>query len=133
MPRQVSEKRAQRLRRYWDKHARSYDREMGFFDRHLFRDSRQWVCSQATGEILEVAIGTGLNLHFATLVLSIRCANQATTFSKSLVCRAFGRAHGTWLMRTRRQAGQSTPWMSASNHTGQAPKSRCRHRRREES
>src|SRR4029453_8304704 len=25
------------------------------------------------------------------LVLSIRCASQATTFSKSLVCRAFGR------------------------------------------
>lgn len=52
----------QRLRRYWDKHARSYDQQMGFFDRHLFRDSRQWICSQAVGEVLEVAIGTGLNL-----------------------------------------------------------------------
>ena len=52
----------QRLRRYWDKHARSYDRQMGLFDRHLFRDSRPWICSQATGDVLEVAIGTGLNL-----------------------------------------------------------------------
>jgi len=52
----------QRLRRYWDKHARNYDREMDFFDRHLFRDSRQWICSQAAGDVLEVAIGTGLNL-----------------------------------------------------------------------
>ena len=52
----------QRLRRYWDKHARSYDKQMGFFDRNLFRDSRHWICSQARGEILEVAIGSGLNL-----------------------------------------------------------------------
>jgi ubiquinone/menaquinone biosynthesis C-methylase UbiE len=57
-----SAKTDQRLRRYWDKHAHSYDKEMGFYDRHLFRDSRHWICSQATGDVLEVAIGTGLNL-----------------------------------------------------------------------
>jgi ubiquinone/menaquinone biosynthesis C-methylase UbiE len=55
-------KRDERLRRYWNKHAGSYDREMGFFDRHLFGDTRDWVCSQASGEVLEVAVGTGLNL-----------------------------------------------------------------------
>jgi ubiquinone/menaquinone biosynthesis C-methylase UbiE len=59
---QVPSKRDERLRRYWDKHAGSYDKEMGFFDRHLFGDTRDWVCSQASGEVLEVAIGTGLNL-----------------------------------------------------------------------
>lgn len=53
-----------RWNRYWDKKSSSYDREMGFFDRHLFGDSRQWVCSQATGKVLEVAVGTGLNLTF---------------------------------------------------------------------
>lgn len=52
----------QRLRRYWDKHARSYDKQMGFFDRRLFRDTREWICGQARGDVLEVAIGTGLNL-----------------------------------------------------------------------
>jgi len=52
----------QRLRRYWDKHSRSYDRQMRFFDRVLFGESRSWVCAQATGQVLEVAIGTGLNL-----------------------------------------------------------------------
>ncbi|MEV8311752.1 class I SAM-dependent methyltransferase [Streptomyces flavidovirens] len=52
----------ERLRRYWDKHARSYDRQLRFFDRTLFGESRSWVCSQATGDVLEVAIGTGLNL-----------------------------------------------------------------------
>jgi Methylase involved in ubiquinone/menaquinone biosynthesis len=55
-------KRGERLRRYWDRKAGSYDREMGFFERVLFGDTREWVCSQASGEVLEVAIGTGLNL-----------------------------------------------------------------------
>jgi ubiquinone/menaquinone biosynthesis C-methylase UbiE len=52
----------ERLRRDWDKHAGSYDQQMGFFDRRFFGDTRDWVCSQAIGEVLEVAIGTGLNL-----------------------------------------------------------------------
>jgi ubiquinone/menaquinone biosynthesis C-methylase UbiE len=53
-----------RWHRYWDKHSASYDRQMGFFDRCLFGDSRSWVCSRASGDTLEVAIGTGLNLPF---------------------------------------------------------------------
>ncbi len=53
-----------RWRGYWDKHSANYDKQMGFFDRHLFGDSRSWVCSRACGETLEVAIGTGLNLPF---------------------------------------------------------------------
>jgi len=53
-----------RWRRYWDKHSANYDKQMGFFDRHLFGDSRSWVCSRAAGQTLEVAIGTGLNLPF---------------------------------------------------------------------
>ncbi|MGH3680542.1 MAG: class I SAM-dependent methyltransferase [Natronosporangium sp.] len=51
-----------RLRRYWDKHARSYDKQMGFWERRLFADTREWICRQAAGDVLEVAIGTGLNL-----------------------------------------------------------------------
>ena len=60
---QTPSERDERLRRYWDKHAGSYDREMGFFDRHLFGDTRDWVCSQASGEVLEVAIGTGREMR----------------------------------------------------------------------
>ncbi|NOR01559.1 methyltransferase domain-containing protein [Mycolicibacterium fortuitum] len=59
-----SDERTARWNRYWDKKSRNYDREIGFFDRHLFGDSRHWVCSQAAGDVLEVAIGTGLNLPF---------------------------------------------------------------------
>jgi ubiquinone/menaquinone biosynthesis C-methylase UbiE len=54
--------RTARWHRYWDKKSRNYDREMKFFDRHLFGDSRSWACGQATGNVLEVAVGTGLNL-----------------------------------------------------------------------
>jgi len=35
---------------------------MQLMDRWLFRDTRSWICGQVTGEVLEVAIGTGLNL-----------------------------------------------------------------------
>ncbi len=54
--------RTERWHRYWDKKSRSYDREMRFFERALFGDSRDWACSQARGDVLEVAVGTGLNL-----------------------------------------------------------------------
>lgn len=54
--------RHERWRRYWDKHAATYDRQMAFLDRKLFGDTRAWACGQAAGGTLEVAIGTGLNL-----------------------------------------------------------------------
>ncbi len=51
-----------RLAAHWDKQARRYDGAMDFWDRHLFGDSRPWVCGRASGEVLEVAVGTGRNL-----------------------------------------------------------------------
>ena len=54
--------RTEKLRRYWDRQAPSYDRQMTAWDQRVFGDTRAWVCSRATGRVLEVAIGTGLNL-----------------------------------------------------------------------
>lgn len=58
----VTAGRRQRWQRYWNRHAPTYDRAMGLLDRALFRDTRRWVCEQARGQVLEVAIGTGLNI-----------------------------------------------------------------------
>ena len=63
MPKTVSEQ-TERLKRHWEKEAPTYDRRMDFFERVLFGDGREWVCSRAHGEVLEVAVGTGRNFPF---------------------------------------------------------------------
>jgi ubiquinone/menaquinone biosynthesis C-methylase UbiE len=50
------------LRAHYDRAAAKYDKKLAFFDRTLFAGGREWVCSQAEGDTLEIAIGTGLNL-----------------------------------------------------------------------
>jgi ubiquinone/menaquinone biosynthesis C-methylase UbiE len=52
----------QRQRRVWDEAAPSYDRQMALFERMVLADGRAWVGRQARGRVLEVAVGTGLNL-----------------------------------------------------------------------
>jgi ubiquinone/menaquinone biosynthesis C-methylase UbiE len=53
-----------RVRRIQDKTAPHYDRQIGFFERVLFGEGREWVCSRAEGEVLEIAVGTARNLPF---------------------------------------------------------------------
>lgn len=51
-----------RQRRVWDKNAPSYDRQIAFFEKIQFGGGREWLGERARGRVLEVAIGTGLNL-----------------------------------------------------------------------
>ena len=51
-----------RIRRIFDKQAPKYDRTMARFERLLFGGTREWACSRAHGEVLEIAVGTGRNL-----------------------------------------------------------------------
>jgi ubiquinone/menaquinone biosynthesis C-methylase UbiE len=53
-----------RWQRYWDRTSAGYDKGMSAWDRRLFGDSRQWACGRASGAVLEVAVGTGLNVPF---------------------------------------------------------------------
>jgi ubiquinone/menaquinone biosynthesis C-methylase UbiE len=52
------------LRGQWDAYAPRYDKAIRLCERMLFGGGREWVCSQAAGEVLEVAVGTGRNLSF---------------------------------------------------------------------
>jgi ubiquinone/menaquinone biosynthesis C-methylase UbiE len=55
-----------RQRRVWDEMAPSYDRQMSFFERVWFAGDREWLGERARGRVLEVGIGTGLDLpHYA--------------------------------------------------------------------
>lgn len=51
-----------RIKTIYEKDAPKYDRSMGFYERVLLGDARQWAAVRAHGDVLELAIGTGLNL-----------------------------------------------------------------------
>lgn len=61
---QASTTETERIRRLYEKEASKFDRSMGRWDRTLFAGNREWVCAQASGDVLEIAIGTARNLPF---------------------------------------------------------------------
>ncbi|HEX6468297.1 MAG TPA: methyltransferase domain-containing protein [Streptosporangiaceae bacterium] len=50
------------VRRVFDRLADSYDRQMAFWEPLLLPGSRSWAAGQARGRVVEIAVGTGLNL-----------------------------------------------------------------------
>jgi ubiquinone/menaquinone biosynthesis C-methylase UbiE len=48
--------------RTWERAAPTYDRQIAFFERIQFPGGRAWLGARARGRVLEVGIGTGLNL-----------------------------------------------------------------------
>jgi ubiquinone/menaquinone biosynthesis C-methylase UbiE len=57
-----SNEQTAKVRRAWERNAASYDRQIAFFERVQFGGGRQWLGARVQGRVLEVAIGTGLNL-----------------------------------------------------------------------
>lgn len=53
---------AQAIEKSFDRMSRQYDRGIGFLERFILGELRGWATGQATGEVLEIAVGTGLNL-----------------------------------------------------------------------
>ena len=50
------------VRRYFDKTATKYDRSMTRCERFFLGPAREWATARASGEVLELAVGTGLSL-----------------------------------------------------------------------
>lgn len=59
----MTDRATDRQRRVWDKAAPGYDRQIAILDRIWFTGGREWIAERAHGRVLEVAIGTGLNLE----------------------------------------------------------------------
>lgn len=51
-------------RSHFGKLAWFYDAQIRVFELLLFGDGRKWVASQAKGDVLEIATGTGRNFPF---------------------------------------------------------------------
>jgi len=81
----------ERVRAIWDKMAPRYDSDITFFERLLFGGGREWVCSQAEGDVLEIAVGTGRNL--AVYEPGVRLT--AIDFSPAMLAVARARARHT--------------------------------------
>ncbi len=77
-----------RTRAIWQRDAPQYDGWMRHYDRHMIRDGRRWACSQAHGRVLEVAVGTGLNLRHYPKGTDL----TAVDLSPDMLERARGRA-----------------------------------------
>ena len=61
--------RTERVRRYWDRTAARYDERVARVEERYLVPNRRWVCERAVGEVLEVAVGSGLNLpHYPSEV-----------------------------------------------------------------
>ncbi|GAA0511733.1 ubiquinone/menaquinone biosynthesis methyltransferase [Paractinoplanes deccanensis] len=54
----------ERQRRVWDRSAPRYDRQIALLERTWFAGGREWLGSRARGRVLEVAVGTGLQLPY---------------------------------------------------------------------
>ncbi|GIH16364.1 class I SAM-dependent methyltransferase [Rugosimonospora africana] len=110
-------------RRLWDRMAPSYDRAMRRCEPLMFgRDVRPLVCAEAGGDVLEVAIGTGLNLPYYPPGVRL----TAVDLSPAMLAAARTRAADLGLAADLREAeAERLPFADASFDTVVATLSLC--------
>jgi ubiquinone/menaquinone biosynthesis C-methylase UbiE len=100
-----------KARHVWDRMAPRYDRSMRLVEKLMFGGGREWVCSRATGRVLEVAVGTGLNFAFYPPGVAV----TAIEISPAMLARARARAARLGLPVTLCEGdGQALPFASDS-------------------
>ncbi|MGW5052053.1 class I SAM-dependent methyltransferase [Actinokineospora sp. NPDC004072] len=102
------------MRHKWDAYAARYDRDIAFWERLQVGDGREWVCGQASGDVLEVAVGTGRNLpHYPP---GVRLTG--VDFSPAMLAIAAERARASSLQVDLREAdAQALPFPDGSFDT----------------
>jgi ubiquinone/menaquinone biosynthesis C-methylase UbiE len=71
--------------RAWEKTAPGYDKQIAIFGKIWFTGGREWLGARAQGRVLEVAIGTGLNLpHYPidTTIIGIELSPAMLAIAK---------------------------------------------------
>ena len=74
--------------RVFDKEAAKYDRSMQRWERYVLGRGRQWATAHASGDVLEVAAGTGLNLPnypTSTRVLGVELSKEMLAIARRRV------------------------------------------------
>ena len=77
----------ERVRSIWDRTAPTYERSAGL-EARLLGDGRAWAASSATGDVLEIGIGTGRNLPYYPRDIRL----TGVDISEGMLVQAAGRA-----------------------------------------
>jgi ubiquinone/menaquinone biosynthesis C-methylase UbiE len=118
----VTPDRNAKVLRTYEKMAPRYDRGIRFWERVQFGGGREWVTSRAQGKVLEVAVGTGLNLPLYPPGVTI----TGVELSPAMLAQARQRAADHGIEADLRQAdAQALPFDDASFDTAVCTLSLC--------
>ncbi|MEN3535152.1 methyltransferase domain-containing protein [Microbispora sp. ZYX-F-249] len=79
------------VRRVFDRMADRYDSQMLAWERRLLPGGREWAVGQARGHVVEIAVGTGLNLPLydaGTTVVGIELSERMLELARRRAARA---------------------------------------------
>ncbi|GAB3701894.1 class I SAM-dependent methyltransferase [Mariniluteicoccus flavus] len=79
---------SEKSRDFWDSMAGEYDRRSARLERRFLNQGRVWACSRATGDVLDVGVGTGANLPHLPAGVRITGLDQSPAMVEQATRRA---------------------------------------------